>query len=46
MALIVWVVLGAGWVVASLAFAVSSGFIMRSTPKPSPRRKRGVQLAA
>jgi hypothetical protein len=40
-----WVVLG-GWVVASLVFAASLGYVLRSAPKPSPRRKRVAQLAA
>jgi len=33
-------------VVVSFASALSVGDVMRSTPKPSPRRKRGAQLAA
>ena len=30
----------------SFASALSVGYVMRSTPKPSPRRKSDVQLAA
>jgi len=41
MGIMVWAVLGGGWIAVSDAFAFSLGYVLRSAPKPSRRRKRG-----